>query len=1553
MKQTTRLLALSALVLAIMLGVFGAPALEAPSVAFAQGQVPAAPTNLTATRSGASTINLSWNAVTGAVRYQVYSWDSVDEWQRLDGGAANPHTTTNFAHQNLVADRLYYYQVYAVNAAGDAGPRSNRANEVAGQNAPGRPVLTPTPGYQVNVISWPAVSGAASYVLYAWDQSWSQVGGTITGTSYTHTGLTVGRTYYYEARAVNAGGVMGAYSAQVSATVLSTPTITAPMNLRATGDSGSPALSPKSEQITLTWQAPAGAGSTITGYEYRYAESTAALPTTWTDAGNVLTETFTGLTNGTQYTFEVRAMSSTGEGPAARVMATPAAVPDAPVLTANEGYQRVMLSWPAPANNGAAITGYRIEKLDDQSEWEMEVSLPGTSTSHTDTGLSNSTVYTYRIFAINAAGESGESNSASATTLAQPVQAPGPPSSLTPTAGPGMVTLNWAAPLFNGGAMVTGYQYRSRVAPATETAWAGGWTSAGDVTMVEVKPLTPGTEYEFQVRALNSAGAGEPATSDDDATATARTPTATGPTAVPRNLRATLGTHDEADLARHLSNATIELRWDPVPQTANGGQAIDGYELCYKISTSSAWMRWDDTDAGFGAATESQGGSVWTALHGATGDGNRLEPGTTYDYRVRAINDIADEGNDDTTCTVADRDWATVSATTPAVAPEAPTLLVAVDTTTTPQTVNWDLNVNSITIRWTAPATNGGADVTSYEVWVGTALVEDETTTTDVDEVDALTPTIRNLPAVRLEYISVGLTANQTYHYRVRARNSAGVSVWSENQPGTTTQTQAGTPGMPTALAGTENPAASGTVPLTWTGPSDEGDSPILHYEVQYQRDDDDTDDDWSDATTVTTTTASWTHMDAPGGSMMEYRVRAVNASGAGAWSDQDTTADGIQPHRTDVDARPASAPMLTARSAGTDEILLEWNTPQDNGTEITGYTIQRTTADATDWTTPTPIEVSATVLAAATVYADTGTDTEPLTAGTKYYYRIQANPGGTWSATTIAAAAEATTDMGAPEAPVLGVGNGTTTPTGFDSADALDAATTGPTIDTITLYWLEPSNGGSEITGYELRVWDGSTWAIVTSPAADDTSYAHEDLEPGTRYHYILAAINAIDYSGWSADVSGLTTGGNPDAIDDLEAVATGPTSIRLTWTAPDNNGTPIEDYELQRWDNADPGAWGSNLLADGDTVTEFVDTGLVAGTKYYYRVRAMPQPIDPTPDDTTAEADRGWSADDMDDATSVTTPGDTLGAPTALTVGTPTDEDSITFTWTAPTVLAGGTDISGYDVQIWNGSMWADEASLGDVTTYTDNGLMAGTKYYYRVRAKNSQGPGPYSAFASFSTTTDAPDAPVLMAAPEGMNAIRLTWNVPDNNGNAISGYRLQRWDASDNSWPASGDADFNLLGDTDTVTLFVDEGLQPGTRYHYRIQTLSSTATPAEDQVSAWSVSMSATTVAGRPSKPTLTATAVVGRNDAINLSWSFDDSTPANGNAIVRFELQRWDKDAGEWTYIHNALPSTRTSYRHDNLTADTRYAYRIRAVNRAADGDGNGYWSTIVFESTNE
>ena len=93
-----------------------------------------------------------------------------------------------------------------------------------------------------------------------------------------------------------------------------------------------------------------------------------------------------------------------------------------------------------------------------------------------------------------------------------------------------------------------------------------------------------------------------------------------------------------------------------------------------------------------------------------------------------------------------------------------------------------------------------------------------------------------------------------------------------------------------------------------------------------------------------------------------------------------------------------------------------------------------------------------------------------------------------------------------------------------------------------------------------------------------------------------------------------------------------------------------------------------------------------------------------------------------------------------------------------------------------------------------------------------------------------------------------------------------------------------------------------------------------------------------------------TATADGQNAINLSWT---AAAANGSAVYRYELQRWDKDARMWINVRNNLPSTRTTYRHEGLTADTPYVYRIRAVNRAAHNGGLGNWSTILFATTDK
>ena len=85
-------------------------------------------------------------------------------------------------------------------------------------------------------LSWTTVHGATRYELLVWDSvnDWRQIGGDgLTGTTYTHTDLVAGATYFYTIRAANADGETSAWSDQVS-TVTATHTPAATVTLTPT-----------------------------------------------------------------------------------------------------------------------------------------------------------------------------------------------------------------------------------------------------------------------------------------------------------------------------------------------------------------------------------------------------------------------------------------------------------------------------------------------------------------------------------------------------------------------------------------------------------------------------------------------------------------------------------------------------------------------------------------------------------------------------------------------------------------------------------------------------------------------------------------------------------------------------------------------------------------------------------------------------------------------------------------------------------------------------------------------------------------------------------------------------------------------------------------------------------------------------------------------------------------------------------------------------------------------------------------------------------------------
>ena len=83
---------------------------------------------------------------------------------------------------------------------------------------------------------------------------------------------------------------------------------------------------------------------------------------------------------------------------------------------------------------------------------------------------------------------------------------PGRPQNFTATAGDTQVVLTWDAPADEGGTPITAYQYRVAVGATVSGSHSWIQLDGADSLEATVPGLTNGTQYAFEVRALNSSG---------------------------------------------------------------------------------------------------------------------------------------------------------------------------------------------------------------------------------------------------------------------------------------------------------------------------------------------------------------------------------------------------------------------------------------------------------------------------------------------------------------------------------------------------------------------------------------------------------------------------------------------------------------------------------------------------------------------------------------------------------------------------------------------------------------------------------------------------------------------------------------------------------------------------------------------------------------------------------------------------------------------------------------------------------------------------------------
>ena len=212
------------------------------------------------------------------------------------------------------------------------------------------------------------------------------------------------------------------------------------------------------------------------------------------------------LTNGRSYSIRVAAINAIGRGaPSSAVSATP--LPDAPsaptIRSVAPGDASVRITYRDPSSNGgSSIIGYEYS-LNGSGTW---LAAAGAARgSLTVIGLDNGILVSMSIRAVNSRG----GGAASSTVTATPRRPPDAPTITSVQRSSGTASISFTAPVFNGGAAITNYEYSLN---------GGRWTAvrpASTVSPFVITRLVDSRSYSLRIRAVNVAGGGAASTSSN------------------------------------------------------------------------------------------------------------------------------------------------------------------------------------------------------------------------------------------------------------------------------------------------------------------------------------------------------------------------------------------------------------------------------------------------------------------------------------------------------------------------------------------------------------------------------------------------------------------------------------------------------------------------------------------------------------------------------------------------------------------------------------------------------------------------------------------------------------------------------------------------------------------------------------------------------------------------------------------------------------------------------------------------------------------------------
>ncbi|NOQ54074.1 MAG: hypothetical protein GQ558_05670 [Thermoplasmata archaeon] len=405
---------------------------------------------------------------------------------------------------NVTNGQAYIYYMVAFSAAGD-GDATKRLDAIP-FGLPSQPLdLVADPDDGSVHLSWAAPSSDGGNAIFKYLVLWGDTAGDLSNnlilgnvTSYDHTDLSNGVTYYYQLVAVNNAGE-GQVSIVAHATPMGSPSGVVDMEA---------ILDP--EGIRLTWKSPVDLGGAASSSLIVLRDTQGDPQTPLAEIGNVIEYLDTTVEVGKTYYYRILVVTDFSQGPFDEPVEVVYLGPPGQVteLTIVIGNDIVDLSWVAPDDDGGSpILNYVILRGLFETGLSEVGRVGGSVLMFTDQTTENGKTYFYGVYAINTIGAGSRSESVTAS----PVGPPGAPGVLEAKVKDDTIALIWTAPTIGGKAEVTGYKvYRGRYVDELSLL-----AELGDVQSYIDEDVEKGKTYFYKVMATSDSGDGDMSRSAD------------------------------------------------------------------------------------------------------------------------------------------------------------------------------------------------------------------------------------------------------------------------------------------------------------------------------------------------------------------------------------------------------------------------------------------------------------------------------------------------------------------------------------------------------------------------------------------------------------------------------------------------------------------------------------------------------------------------------------------------------------------------------------------------------------------------------------------------------------------------------------------------------------------------------------------------------------------------------------------------------------------------------------------------------------------------------